>query len=71
VGECERRGDDWSGLAVHIGARIGAMAGASEVLASRTVRELSVGSGVVFDDIGAQQLKGVSEAVHVYRVHGR
>ena len=46
VGECERRGNDWSGLAVHIGARIGAMAGAGEVLASRTVRELSVGSGL-------------------------
>ena len=58
VGECERRGDDWSGLAVHIGARIGAMAGAGEVLASRTVRELSVGSGLVFDDLGAQRLKG-------------
>ena len=71
VGECERRGDDWSGLAVHIGARIGAMAGAGEVLASRTVRELSVGSGLVFDDLGAQRLKGVSEDVNVYRVHGR
>ncbi len=71
MGECERRGDDWSGLAVHIGARIGAMAGGGEVLASRTVRELSVGSGLVFDDLGAQRLKGVSEDVNVYRVHGR
>lgn len=71
VGECERRGDDWSGLAVHVGARIGAMAAAGEVLASRTVRELSVGSGLVFDDLGAQRLKGVSEDVNVYRVHGR
>jgi class 3 adenylate cyclase len=47
TGECERRGDEWSGMAVHIGARIGALAGAGEVLASRTVRELSAGSGLI------------------------
>jgi class 3 adenylate cyclase/pimeloyl-ACP methyl ester carboxylesterase len=71
AGECERRGDDWSGLAVHIGARISAMAESGEVLASRTVRELSVGSGLVFDDLGAHRLKGLNEDVNVYRVHGR
>ena len=48
IGECERRGDDWSGMAVHVGARIGAMAGPDEVLASRTVRDLSAGSGLRF-----------------------
>jgi class 3 adenylate cyclase len=37
TGECERRGDEWSGMAVHTGARIGAMTAAGEVLASRTV----------------------------------
>ena len=41
TGECERRGDEWSGLAVHTGARIGALAGPGEVLTSRTVRDLS------------------------------
>lgn len=68
TGECERRGDEWSGLAVHTGARIGAVAGAGEVLASRTVRDLSAGSGLVFESIGAQQLKGLSEAIDIYRV---
>ena len=68
TGECERRGDEWSGLAVHVGARIGAMAGADEVLASRTVRDLSAGSGLRFDSLGAQQLKGLAEDVEVFRV---
>jgi class 3 adenylate cyclase len=68
TGECERRGDDWSGLAVHVGARIGAMAGAGEVLVSRTVRDLSAGSGLVFEDRGTHQLKGVGEAAQLFRV---
>ena len=41
LGECERRGEDWSGVSVHIGTRVAAMAGAGEVLVSRTVGELS------------------------------
>lgn len=68
IGECERRGKEWSGVAVHIGARIGALAGAGEVLASRTVRDLSAGSGLVFDSIGARRLKGIPEQIEVYRV---
>lgn len=44
AGEIELRGDDVSGLAVHIGARIGALAAAGEVLVSGTVRDLVVGS---------------------------
>ncbi len=68
TGECERRGDDWSGLAVHVGARVGAMAGAGEVLVSRTVRDLSAGSGLVFEDRGTHQLKGVDEAAQLFRV---
>ena len=68
TGECERRGDEWSGVAVHVGARIGAMAGTGEVLASRTVRDLSAGSGLQFDPLGAQQLKGIAEEVEVFRV---
>lgn len=71
TGECERRGDEWSGLAVHIGARIGALAGSGEVLASRTVRDLSAGSGLVFESIGPQQLKGLPEPVDVYRLGTR
>ena len=68
TGECERRGDEWSGVAVHVGARIGAMAGTGEVLASRTVRDLSAGSGLRFDALGAQQLKGLAEEIEVFRV---
>lgn len=67
TGECERRGDEWSGLAVHVGARIGAMAGADEVLCSRTVRDLSAGSGLRFESLGAQRLKGIAEDVEVFR----
>jgi class 3 adenylate cyclase len=68
TGECERRGDEWSGLAIHVGARIGAMAGADDVLASRTVRDLSAGSGLSFDSLGPQQLKGLAEEIEVFRV---
>jgi class 3 adenylate cyclase len=68
TGECERRGEEWSGVAVHVGARIGAMAGTDQVLASRTVRDLSAGSGLRFDSLGPQQLKGLGEDVEVFRV---
>jgi class 3 adenylate cyclase len=68
TGECERRGDEWSGVAIHVGARIGAMAGADEVLVSRTVRDLSAGSGLRFDSLGAKELKGLAEQVEVFLV---
>lgn len=68
TGECERRGEEWSGVAVHTGARIGALAGAGEVLASRTVRDLSAGSGLRFESLGPQRLKGLPEEIDVYRV---
>ncbi len=71
TGECERRGQEWSGLAVHTGARIGALAGAGEVLASRTVRDLSAGSGLIFESLGPQRLKGLPEELDVYRVSAR
>ncbi|HET7666962.1 MAG TPA: adenylate/guanylate cyclase domain-containing protein [Mycobacterium sp.] len=68
IGECERRGEEWSGMAVHVGARIGGMAHADEVLASRTVRDLSAGSGLRFESLGAQRLKGLDEETEVFRV---
>jgi class 3 adenylate cyclase len=68
TGELELAGNDVQGIAVHIGARIAALAGAGEVLVSRTVRELSAGSPVTFDDRGSEHLKGVSEAWHLYAV---
>jgi class 3 adenylate cyclase len=68
TGECERRGTEWSGMAVHTGARISAMARPGEVLASRTVRDLSAGSGLRFESLGVQQLKGLPEEVEVFRI---
>jgi class 3 adenylate cyclase len=58
TGEVELIGDDVGGMAVNIGARIGALADAGEVLVSSTVRELVVGSGLEFADRGVQTLKG-------------
>jgi pimeloyl-ACP methyl ester carboxylesterase len=68
TGECERRGDQWSGIAVHTGARIGALASEGEVLVSRTVRDLSAGSQLNFESLGPQRLKGLPEEIDVYRV---
>jgi SARP family transcriptional regulator, regulator of embCAB operon len=59
TGECERVGDKLGGLAVHIGARVCAEAGPSEVLVSSTVRDLLAGSGLAFADRGLRALKGV------------
>jgi class 3 adenylate cyclase/alpha-beta hydrolase superfamily lysophospholipase len=59
TGEVELIGDDVGGIAVNIGARIGAEAVAGEVLVSSTVRELVVGSGLEFSDRGVRALKGI------------
>jgi class 3 adenylate cyclase len=59
TGECERRGDDIGGIAVHIGARIAALAGAREVLVSSTVKDLVNGSGIAFEDRNTHTLKGI------------
>jgi class 3 adenylate cyclase len=59
TGECEVRDGDIAGLAVHIAARVGALAQPGEVLVSRTVTDLVSGSGITFDDRGDHVLKGV------------
>jgi class 3 adenylate cyclase/pimeloyl-ACP methyl ester carboxylesterase len=59
TGEIERRGDDVAGIAVHIGARLSALAGPGEVLVSGTVKDLVLGSGLEFEDRGVHTLKGV------------
>jgi pimeloyl-ACP methyl ester carboxylesterase len=59
TGECVRMGDNVGGIAVHIGARIAAEARPGEVLTSRTVKDLVVGSGLNFQDRGNRALKGV------------
>jgi hypothetical protein len=60
TGELQRDGLDVTGLAVHIGARVMAAAGAGEVLVSRTVKDLIAGSGLAFRSRGEHQLKGLS-----------
>jgi class 3 adenylate cyclase len=59
TGEVELNGDDISGIAVNIGARVGAKAQAGEVLVSQTVKDLVAGSGLQFEDRGEHELKGV------------
>jgi len=59
TGECEIRGDDIGGIAVHIGARVSALAGPNDVLVSSTLRDLVIGSGLEFEERGAHELKGV------------
>jgi class 3 adenylate cyclase len=68
TGEVELMGDDIGGIAVHVAARIAALAAGGEVLASRTVRDLSVGSGIEFADAGRHTLKGVADEWEVYSV---
>jgi class 3 adenylate cyclase len=59
TGECEVRGDDYAGMTVHIGARVSALAGASEVKVSSTVRDLVIGADLEFTDQHIVELKGV------------
>jgi len=66
TGEIELMRADVGGIAVHIGARVGALAGPSEVLVSSTVKDLVAGSGLVFEDRGEYQLKGVPGDWHLY-----
>ena len=68
VGECELRGDDVGGLAVHIGARVAGLAKPREILVSRTVRDLVAGSGLRFDERGEHELKGVPDRWSLYAV---
>jgi pimeloyl-ACP methyl ester carboxylesterase len=68
TGEVELTDDGVQGIAVHIGARVAAMAGASQVLVSSTVKDLVAGSGLLFDDAGEHELKGVPDRWHLYGV---
>jgi class 3 adenylate cyclase len=68
TGEVELTGDGVHGIAVHIGARVAALAGPSEVLVSSTVKDLVAGSGLTFEDAGDHELKGVPDRWHLYRV---
>jgi class 3 adenylate cyclase len=68
TGECEMIGGDVGGIAVHIGARVAALAGAGDVLVSSTVKDLVAGSGLRFADRGNQSLKGVPGEWRIYAV---
>jgi streptogramin lyase len=68
VGEAELMGKQVGGVAVHVGARIGAQAGPGEVLVSGTIRELVPGAGIQFEDRGLRNLKGVSEPQRLHAV---
>ena len=68
TGEVVFEGDDLAGIAVAIGARISALAGPNEVLVSRTVKDLTAGSGLRFTDAGEHELKGVPDPWRLYRV---
>jgi class 3 adenylate cyclase len=68
TGECEVSGEKVVGVAVHIGARVVGEAGPSEVLVSRTVKDLVAGSGLEFEDRGIHELKGVPESWQLYAV---
>jgi class 3 adenylate cyclase len=68
TGEVERRGADVAGIGVHIAARVQACAQPGEVWVSRTVTDLVIGSGIVFDDRGERQLKGVPGAWQLFTV---
>jgi pimeloyl-ACP methyl ester carboxylesterase len=70
TGEVETIDAKAGGIAVVIGARIAASAGASEVLVSSTVKELVAGSGLAFEDAGEHELKGVPDRWRLYRVTG-
>jgi pimeloyl-ACP methyl ester carboxylesterase/class 3 adenylate cyclase len=68
TGEVETIAGKVGGIAVNVGARIASLAAPSEVLVSQTVRDLVSGSGLVFEDAGEHELKGVPDRWHLYRV---
>lgn len=68
TGEIELRNGDIGGLAVHLGARIMSAAAADEILVSRTVKDLVIGSSLIFEDRGTHSLKGIDGEWQLYAV---
>ncbi len=66
TGEVELRGDDIGGVAVHVAARVEALAAPDEVLVSQTVKDLTIGSRIEYDERGEQQLKGMPGLWRIY-----
>jgi class 3 adenylate cyclase len=61
VGEIETVGDDITGVSVNVAARVASMAGPSQILVSSTVKDLTPGSGLTYEDAGEHELKGVPD----------
>ena len=70
TGELTRRAEGVAGIAVHTGARVSALAGAGEILVTRTVRDLVAGSGIAFEERGEHELKGVPDRWALYAATG-
>jgi class 3 adenylate cyclase len=70
TGEVTRSTEGVAGLAVHIGARVSALADPGEVLVTRTVRDLVAGSGIAFEERGEHELKGVPDRWTLYAAVG-
>jgi class 3 adenylate cyclase len=68
TGEVAFERGDIAGLGVAIGARVVGQARANEVLVSQTVKDLVAGSGLLFEDAGEHELKGIPDRWHLYRV---
>lgn len=70
TGECEQRGDDFSGMAIELSSRLLANAGPGEIIASRTVRDLVVGSGLTFEGRGEMEASGLPGVLQFFSVSG-
>jgi class 3 adenylate cyclase/pimeloyl-ACP methyl ester carboxylesterase len=70
TGEITRADHGVAGVGVHLGARVSAKAGPGEVWASSTVKDLTAGSGLTYEDRGEHELKGVPDRWHLYQVGG-
>jgi class 3 adenylate cyclase len=68
TGECEIRGDDLAGLAMHVASRIESLAAPREVLVSTTVKDLVAGSDIEFVDRGEHELKGIAATWRLFAV---
>jgi len=71
IGECEKRGDDLSGIAIHLASRLLEYARAGEIIASRTVKDLVVGSGFAFEERGETKLRDVPGSWQIFLFSGR
>ncbi len=71
TGECEVMGDKLAGIAVHMGARVAALAKPGEVFVTSTVKDLTAGSGIRFEDRGIHTLKGIPGEWHLFTVDQR